>query len=240
MEEHFEGLISLKKLDLSSNKNLKVTVNRDWFPPFRLEYGNFANCQMGPLFPAWLQQQFQISHLDMSSTYLKDKIPEWFWLTFSQAIYIDISDNKLSGSLPAHLDGMAILELNLSSNLLTGPVPSLPRSIITLDISNNLFSGKLPLNFGAPTLATLIMFSNQIGGSIPESMCKLQGLFDLDLSSNLLEGEVPECFPTESLQFLVLSNNSFSGIFPSFLQNCITLLFLDLAWNQFSEPYLHL
>ncbi|OQU80113.1 hypothetical protein SORBI_3007G080780 [Sorghum bicolor] len=234
MEEHFEGLISLKKLDLSSNKNLKVTVNRDWFPPFRLEYGNFANCQMAPLFPAWLQQQFQISHLDMSSTYLKDKIPEWFWLTFSQAIYIDISDNKLSGSLPAHLDGMAILELNLSSNLLTGPVPSLPRSIITLDISNNLFSGKLPLNFGAPTLATLIMFSNQIGGSIPESMCKLQGLFDLDLSSNLLEGEVPECFPTESLQFLVLSNNSFSGIFPSFLQNCITLLFLDLAWNQFS------
>ncbi|OEL27049.1 Receptor-like protein 12 [Dichanthelium oligosanthes] len=232
-EEHLEGLISLKALDLSSNSNMKVIVNEDWLPPFRLEYGIFANCQMGPLFPAWLQQQLQIIQLNISRTSLKDSIPDWFWPTFSQALSLDISDNKLSGSLPAHLDGMAVIELNLSSNQLTGPIPSLPRNIEILDISSNLFSGTLPLYFGAPQLCTLLMFSNQISGSIPESMCQL-GLLDLDLSNNLLEGEIPQCFEAVPLQFFILSDNNFSGIFPTFLKSSTEVVFLDLAWNKFS------
>ena len=93
-EEHLEGLISLKALDLSSNNNLNIIVNEDWLPPFRLEYGNFANCQMGPLFPARLRQQLQIIQIDISRTTLNDTIPDWFWSTFSQALSLDISDNN--------------------------------------------------------------------------------------------------------------------------------------------------
>ncbi|CAL4997513.1 unnamed protein product [Urochloa decumbens] len=234
MEEHLEGLINLKALDLSSNNNLKVTVNEYWLPPFRLEYGIFANCQIGPLFPAWLQKQLQIIQLNISRTALNDSIPDWFWSTFSQALSLDISDNKLSGSLPEHLDGMAVRVLNLSSNQLTGPIPSLPRNIEILDVSSNLFSGTLPLYFDTQQLTTLIMFSNQIGGSIPESMCKLV-LLDLDLSNNLLEGEIPQCFEAVPLEFFILSNNNLSGTFPTFLKNSDELVFLDLARNKLSE-----
>ncbi|KAL6840803.1 hypothetical protein ACP4OV_029329 [Aristida adscensionis] len=234
-EEHFAGLISLKTIDLSSN-NLKIVLDADWLPFFRLKVAVFASCQMGPLFPAWLRQQLQITKLDISRTGLVEKIPDWFWHTFSHATYIDISNNQLSGNLPAHLGDMACVQLYLGSNQLSGPIPPLPRNIYILDMSNNSFSGTLPTNFEAPELETLLIYSNQIGGSIPGSFCTLNSLTDLDLSSNHLKGEIPQCFKAEFSQgigYLLLSNNSLSGEFPAFLRNCTSLEFLDLAWNNF-------
>jgi Leucine-rich repeat (LRR) protein len=232
-EEHFADLTSLKRIDLSSN-NLKVVLDKDWHAPFSLNVAQFKSCQMGPLFPAWLQQQLEITKLDLSRSGIVDNIPDWFWSTFSQAIYIDISDNKLSGSLPAHLGDMSVVELYLGSNRLTGPVPPLPRNISILDISNNSFSGTLSSDLEAQELQTLLMYSNQISGTIPGSLCKLNLLTDLDLSNNLFEGELPQCFETEfSASYLLLSNNSLSGPFPEFLHNHIGLQFLDLSWNNF-------
>jgi Leucine-rich repeat (LRR) protein len=231
-EEHFRSLKGLKNIDLSSNY-LKIAVDSDWVAPFRLEVALFSSCKMGPLFPAWLQWQLELTTLDISNTTLMDTIPDWFWSAFSRVIYLDISHNQISGSLPTHLYGMAFEELYLGSNRLIGPIAAFPRNIIVLDISNNALSGTLPSNLEAVQLETLLMYSNQIGGSIPDSMCKLQGLEDLDLSSNLLEGEIPQCFEALSMSYVLLSNNSLSGAFPEFLQNGSNLEFLDLAWNKF-------
>ncbi|CAL5077716.1 unnamed protein product [Urochloa decumbens] len=231
-EEHFAGLVSLKNINLASN-NFKVVVDAHWFPPFRLQNAGFASCQMGPLFPAWLQLQLEIVALDLSRNVLIDKIPDWFWQTFSLARDIDISNNQLSGTLPADLSGMAFLKLNLGSNKLTGTIPQFPRNIMILDISRNSFSGPLP-SIEAPQLMSLVMFSNQIGGSIPESFCTMKELLSLDLSSNALEGEIPHCFEFKKIIFLQLSNNSLSGYFPAFLRTCTELGFLGLGWNKFS------
>ncbi|CAL5007549.1 unnamed protein product [Urochloa decumbens] len=210
IEEHFNGLGSLKNLDLSSN-NLTIVVNANWLPPFRLEFAGFGSCKMGPAFPTWLQQQLEITKLDISGADVKDNIPDY-------------------------MSKMAFIQLNLSSNHLSGPLPPLPINITMLDISNNLLSGTLPANLAASQLHALILYSNQIVGSIPKSICRLPSLYDLDLSNNLLEGEIPQCFDICLLQFLLLSNNSLSGEFPAFLQKCINLQFLDLAWNDFSGP----
>ena len=188
---------------------------------------------MGPLFPDWLQQQFEIIELDLSSSAIIDKIPDWFWQTFSLATNIDISNsNKLSGTLPAHFSDMAFLVFNLSSNQLTGTIPQFPRNVTELDVSNNSISGPLP-SIEAPQLMVLLMFSNQIGGSIPESFCTLKSLHALDLSSNALEGKFPHCFELESIGFLQLNNNSLSGYFPAFFRTCTSLGFLDLGRNKF-------
>lgn len=231
-EEHFAGLISLKNLNLAYN-NLKVVVDAHWFPPFRLRNAHFAYCQMGSQFPAWLELQFEIIELDLSSSALIDKIPDWFWQTFSLATNIDISNNQLSGTLPAHFSGMACLVLNVSSNQLTGTIPQFPRNITVLDISNNSISGPLPSSTEAPQLNILLMFSNHIGGSIPESFCTLKSLQALDLSSNDLVGKIPHCFELQSIGFLQLSNNSLSGYFPAFLRKCTDLRLLDLGRNKF-------
>ncbi|KAF8644716.1 hypothetical protein HU200_066356 [Digitaria exilis] len=229
-DEHFAGLISLKEINLASS-NLKVVVGAHGFPPFRLQNARFASCTMGTPFPPWLELQNEITELDLSSNALIDKIPDWFWQTFSLATDIDISNNQLSGTLPADLSGMSCLMLNLSSNNLTGTIPQFPRNITTLDISRNSFAGPLP-SIEAPQLKIVLMFSNQIGGTIPESFCTLKELLDLDLSSNALEGEIPHCFEFKDITFLQLSNNSLSGHFPAFLRKCTYLGFLDLGWNK--------
>ncbi|KAM3198150.1 hypothetical protein ACQJBY_073331 [Aegilops geniculata] len=231
-EEHFANLTSLKKVDLSFN-NLKIVLNSGWRPPFTLESARFASCQMGPLFPPWLQQ-LETTKLDISSNALNGEFPDWFWSAFSHATHLDISNNQISDSLPAYMHGMAFEELHLSSNRLTGPIPTLPTNITQLDISSNTFSETIPSNLEASQLEVLCMHSNQIGGYIPESICELQRLVYLDLSNNILEGEIPKCSGIYYIEFLILSNNSLSGKIPAFLQNSIELRFLDLASNKFS------
>ena len=123
-EEHLANITSLKVIDLSSN-NLKIVQNSDWRPPFMLGSASFGSCQMGPLFPPWLQQQREITHLDISGNALEGEFPDWFWSAFSHALYMDISNNQISGSLPAHLHGMDFAEVYLNSNQLTGPIPTI-------------------------------------------------------------------------------------------------------------------
>ncbi|ONM42197.1 LRR receptor-like serine/threonine-protein kinase GSO2 [Zea mays] len=232
-EEHFVGLMNLKKIHLSFN-NLSVVLDADWIQPFRLESAGFASCHLGPMFPVWLRQQLvYITTLDISSTGLVGNIPDWFW-SFSRAGSLDMSYNQLNGNLPTDMSGMAFLELNLGSNNLTGQMPPFPRNIVLLDISNNSFSGIMPHKIEAPLLQTLVMSSNQIGGTIPKSICKLKNLSFLDLSNNLLEGEIPQCSDIERLEYCLLGNNSLSGTFPAFLRNCTSMVVLDLAWNNLS------
>lgn len=77
-EKHFEGLVSLKTIDMSYNR-LNILVGSNWLPPFQLERAMFAFCQMGPAFPSWLQSQVDIESLDISSAGIKDRLPDWIW-----------------------------------------------------------------------------------------------------------------------------------------------------------------
>ncbi|CAD6255189.1 unnamed protein product [Miscanthus lutarioriparius] len=234
-EEHFASARSLQHIDLSYNA-LKIEISSDWQPPSTLEYVNFASCQMGPLFPGWLQWNVSITDLDISSAGIADRLPQWFSDAFSNVEFMNISNNQLNGTLPADMGTMSLQELYLRSNKLTGQIPTLPPNITWLDLSNNLLSG-LTGHFavGSVNLESLFLFSNRLTGHIPESFCKFQRLGVLDLSNNFLEGEPPSCLGvTEYMEYVALSNNSLSGKFPSFLQNLTNVYFLDLSWNKFS------
>uniref|UniRef100_A0ACD5XA12 Uncharacterized protein n=1 Tax=Avena sativa TaxID=4498 RepID=A0ACD5XA12_AVESA len=210
-QDHFANLSSLRYIDLS-HASVNITVDLDWQPPFILEAAFFASCQMGPMFPPWLKWQVGLSYLDISSTGITDRLPEWFCTTFASISFLDISNNEISGILPTNMEVMTSLEeLYLDSNKISGQIPRLPAILGILDISNNSFSGPLPVSF-----------------------CKLRELVILDLSNNLLEGAFPRCFEPRKVKTLILSNNGLSGMLPPFLRRCKDLSVLDLSWNKFS------
>ncbi|KAL6874158.1 hypothetical protein ACP4OV_014240 [Aristida adscensionis] len=233
-EEHFASLKSLKHIDLSYN-SLRINISSEWQPPFRLNFAHFAACQMGPKFPSWLRRLVDVEEIDISSAGIDDFLPDWFSNVFSNAIIMDMSNNQLIGDMPSNMELMSLEELYLSSNQITGQIPTLPLNLTTLDISLNYLSGPLPSNFGVPNLQILFLYTNHITGHIPRCICNCENLFVIDLANNIFEGELPLCHGNRNtMTMLDLSNNSLSGEFPAVLQNFPHLGFLDLARNNFS------
>jgi Leucine-rich repeat (LRR) protein len=246
--QHLSGLESLERIIMSYNP-LKVVLDESWSPPFGLFDVYFASCQLGPEFPVWIKSLNNCYSIDVSSSGIKDELPNWFWNLVSDVANVNISHNQIRGKLPDSFQGMSTEKLILASNQLTGRLPSLPENLYYLDISRNLLSGPLPFHFGGTNLGKLILFSNHINGSIPQSLCKMHNLGALDLADNFLVGELPHCLPTElkpstggsfihstslNIHILLLSKNQLSGEFPMLLQSCQSITILDLAWNKYS------
>ncbi|KAF7087065.1 hypothetical protein CFC21_090286 [Triticum aestivum] len=239
--EHFTGLLNLKYLDLSYN-SVRLAINQKWVPAFRLSYAIFRSCQLGPRFPEWLKWQSDIDVLVLSNANLDDVIPDWFWVTFSRASFLQVSGNKLHGSIPSDLQHMSADHIYLGSNKITGQVPQLPINIVRLNLSSNSLSGSLPSELNAPLLEELLLANNQFIGTIPSSICQLTKLKRLDLSGNQLTGDIMQCqkelAPNSTDQFgsdmlsLALNNNDLTGEFPKFLQRSSGLMFLDLSYNR--------
>ncbi|TVT97106.1 hypothetical protein EJB05_57663, partial [Eragrostis curvula] len=229
------NLTSLIYLDLSQNKlvnnlqylnlsqnSLKLYLDEDWIPPFRLKEGYFGSCDMGPRFPAWLRWQTGINILDISNANINDVLPHWFWAVSSNTSSLYLSRNQLSGDLPTSLQLPFILEMDLSGNTL---------------------SGNLPSNLIAPGLKYLLVHNNHFTGTIPLYLFQMPNLMEINLSNNQLSEDFPECQKDNSLTgpysadllFMVdLKNNNLSGEFPCFLQNATPLSFLDLSDNKFT------
>ncbi|XP_065023797.1 receptor-like protein EIX2 [Musa acuminata AAA Group] len=208
-EAHFSKLINLVNLDISYN-SLNVILPNDWLPPFNAYSIIMSSCHMRTKFPAWIQTQTNLKDLSLFGVGLLGHLPTWF-SDFSKSLW----------------------SLNLSSNNLNGPLPSVANVII--DLSNNSFVGPIPLSFANASYVQILSLShNNINGSFSPLSCNLNYLKILDLSDNNLSGEIPTChksFPT-SLQSLHLNHNNLSGRFPSFLKQCEQLVTLDLGENN--------
>ena len=87
-------------------------------------------------------------------------------------ISLDLSGNKLSGTIPVEIGSLiGLFSLNLSRNLLTGPIPNSLGNVLTLeslDLSNNQLNGTIPTQLTALTSLTFLNLSNnQLSGLIP-------------------------------------------------------------------------
>ncbi|KAF8403507.1 hypothetical protein HHK36_011611 [Tetracentron sinense] len=161
---------------------------------------------------------------------------------------LNLSSNKLSGSLPAMVGHCAIVDLSnnmlsgnlsriqswgnyveiihLSSNLLTGTLPNITSQFLRLasfKISNNSLEGGLPLVLGTyPELNVIDISLNQLNGSLPPSLFTSSILTELNLSGNRFTGSI-------SLQSV--SDIPSIGSTPN-----LSLVSLDLSNNSLSGP----
>lgn len=109
---------------------------------------------------------------------------------------MDISNNKISGSIPSSLGYLEhLLKLNLSRNQLTGFIPAEfgnLRSVMEIDLSDN-----------------------HLSGLIPQELSQIQNMFLLRLENNNLSGDVISLINCLSLSVLNVSYNNLAGVIPT-------------------------
>uniref|UniRef100_A0A7N0ZTQ7 non-specific serine/threonine protein kinase n=1 Tax=Kalanchoe fedtschenkoi TaxID=63787 RepID=A0A7N0ZTQ7_KALFE len=87
-------------------------------------------------------------------------------------IYLDLSYNFLSGTIPDNMGSMEYLQV--------------------LNMGHNMLSGDIPDSFGGlKAIGVMDLSHNNLQGSIPGSLGSLSFLNDLDVSNNNLSGTIP-------------------------------------------------
>ncbi|CAI0428612.1 unnamed protein product [Linum tenue] len=113
---------------------------------------------------------------------------------------------------PTFNDNGSMMFLDLSYNLLTGPIPKeigTMSYLYILNLAHNNISGNIPQELGdLKGLNILDLSSNALQGSIPNSMTGLSLLTEIDLSNNDLTGMIPEQGQFETFQAPSFINNS--------------------------------
>lgn len=136
---------------------------------------------------------------------------------------LDISTNSLTGNIPSEFGRMTdILSLGLRENNLNGTIPTQLGQLAAMDVlafyRNNL-SGPLPSQLAALTNMTIFYtYENTLTGAIPSEFGLLTSMQNFWLHNNSLSGSVPnECGSMTNLVNLRLENNAFTGTIPESL-----------------------
>lgn len=129
------------------------------------------------------------------------------------AFYLNLSTNLLHGPMPSELGKMTMVQwIDISANQLTGKIPSTLKSCIALEYLNISYNvpGAIPVSLGDGLLNLQSMdlpFNNLLKGGIPMSLENLKMLQLLNLSFNQLSGEVPKGGAFKKIGAIMLMGN---------------------------------
>ena len=170
--------------------------------------------------------------------------PETGRLACRRLRMLKLSSTGIEGELPPCLEQCdEMIELELKSNHLVGP---LPRALLAmsalkvLNLSRNQLSGEIPDAFeDCHTLEHLLLSWNDFDGPVPPSIGKCKNLQILNLAGNKLSGEIPPCYGLlQKIQKLFLDDNCLTGSIPAEVrarcsrkkaQNCLESRGCELA-----------
>jgi RHS repeat-associated protein len=200
-----------------------------------------------------------VTHIDLDNNNLTGTLAAAINNVCS-ATSIDLSDNQISGAVPAFASTMNLEHLQLSANQFTGAIPAMNglTALVTLefdgnqltgsipaqlgskinlsviDLSNNQLSGSIPVQLADPMfLQFLALGGNDLSGSIPTQLSELTYLQALELNDNQITGSIPSTFGSLTfLKELNLSGNAITGEIPSAFGNLVNLEHLYLGENQ--------
>ncbi|XP_059070373.1 probable LRR receptor-like serine/threonine-protein kinase At4g36180 [Cryptomeria japonica] len=239
-EIFFRNLTNLWRLSLS---NSTLNISTSWIPNFQLSELELVSCKMDGQIPPWISTQFSLYSLTLADNGLVGEIPSWLWAMAASFDELNISQNHLHGSLFPNGPNSGIGILDVSSNALSGNIPSewpaLTKLIegppLQLMLNDNLFTGNIPPSLCNSSLwLQLHLENNMLDGMIP--WCLIEDgsrIYDLNLGGNSLEGSMPQrLIFSSSIQYLVLKNNQLSGIFAPSFTNYTFLQLLDIGQNN--------
>ncbi|XP_062158101.1 leucine-rich repeat receptor-like tyrosine-protein kinase PXC3 [Alnus glutinosa] len=218
-QNNFEGTIPsgltrfLRNLDLSYNK-LSGSIPSEILSPSNLQTVDLSyNLLEGPV-PSNISQN--MIRLRLGSNLLNGPIPSAAFGTLEKLMYLELENNRLTGSVPPALGSC--------------------RNLMLLSLAGNKLNGALPGQLGGLSqLQVMKLQSNKLVGEIPVEITQLQKLSTLNISWNSLNGSIPSAISSlQSLTFLHLQGNHLSGLIPNTIVNMGSLLELQLGGNQLS------
>ena len=150
------------------------------------------------------------NYVDYSDNSFTSSIPDDIATCMSSTIFFSLSENNITGLIPASICNATYLQvLHFSDNNLSGKIPSgliENGALGVLNLQRNKFSGAIP-------------------GEFPGN-CLLE---TLDLNGNLLEGNILESLTKcKAIEVLNPGNNKMNDIFPCWLKNITSLHVLVL------------
>ncbi|XP_058111749.1 receptor-like protein 7 [Magnolia sinica] len=239
----FQNLKNLYSLDLSDN-NLSVQygsgnstfVSIPQFGSWLLRSCNICT------FPNFLRNQEQLRQLNLSNNKISGEIPKWIWEVGNGSLNsLNLSHNVLWGVEPSpHLSLSYLSVLDISSNKLEGSLPIPPPSIFFFSVSNNNLGGEIPRSIcNATSLTVLDLSQNHFIGQIPPCLGEIGGTLSvLNLQGNAFNGTLLQTFKEGcNIQTLDLSENQLKGQVPKSLANCKMLEVLNLGKNQIHDTF---
>lgn len=230
MPEELSLMKELRRLNLSNNKligSIKLK-NLELFDSLSLQNNLFDSHNIIDFvnLPA-------LNYLNLQGNLL-ETIP----LGITQSYFlshINISYNKLQGTIPMELGLSNIYSVDLSNNMLSGSIPNALISgyRINVDLSHNQLNGSLRFNFSS-RFDTLDLSYNQLEGPLTD-LALIYRIIKLDLSHNKFTGPLPVFWAT-SIEDINLEYNQISGSLYPGLMNVSNLKTLKLAHNKLSGP----
>ncbi|KAM4077530.1 hypothetical protein ACJW30_12G144900 [Castanea mollissima] len=235
-------LKNLTYLRLSFNKLCVLTKTNSSASPPKFISLWLASCNLGQ-FPKFLQGQDTLMYLDLAFNNIHGQIPQWFWKISTQTLlYLDVAHNFLTGfdQPPSVLPWSSLLGLNMSSNRLSGSLPVPPFSTLLYTISENSLSGEIPsLICNLSLLQVLDLSGNNLGGMIPRCLSNFSSsLSILKFGRNNFHGTIPQTWTSASkLRMIDLGQNKLHGQVPRSMARCALLESLDLGNNQIVDTF---
>jgi hypothetical protein len=162
-------------------------------------------------------------------------------IPFAKLTLVDMSMNRLSGSLPDSMftrPNASLQVLILFENCFSGTLPesmcsSSELSVLVLDALSSAENCRVQVASALQPFVAAEFSNGQFYGSIPACLWALSNLQVLHLSSNGLTGSIAEV-ASPDLAYISLSNNNFIGSIPSSIQQFQYFSQLDLSNNRFS------
>jgi Leucine-rich repeat (LRR) protein len=193
-----------------------------------------SNNQFSGPIPSQLTALSEMGQFDVSLNQLTGPFPDIS--NWPKIRMLQMSQNKLSGSLPANLGQFTQLtNLSIDNNQFSGPLPSSMSALTNMLIFNcykNSFTGALPDVSGWTRLQQFTATYNQFTGTLP-SFSPQAPLASLSLGNNRFTGTIPSAYTQYAgLVLLVLESNRLTGQIPPDIGNLRNLTGLYLGGNQ--------
>lgn len=227
---------SVQYLNISNNELVGQLFAHDGMPYFdNLEVFDATNNHFVGNVPSF---NFIVSLrvLKLRCNQLSGAVPEALLLESSTVLSeLDLSHNLLEGPVGS-ISSMTLKNLNLSFNKLSGPLPAKIGHCAVIDLNNNLLSGNLSRiqNWGN-YVEIIDLSSNLLKGMLPDETSRFLRLTTLRISNNSLEGALPPILSAyPELEIIDLSLNSFSGLLLPNLFNSTRLTDINMSFNNFT------